>query len=216
MNRFFNYDNGIMQTLSKIFDCICINLLWLVCCIPIFTIGASSSAYYYAYNKAIRQRRSYACREFFHGLKLNFKQSTKAWLLVFFLYVVTLMDCRILGAMAATVKYAGVLQAVILAMFVLITMWVTYLFPYMARFEAGTKAVIKNCAIIMVANLPWSLLLLVLFAATVFAFVIFPGLGMLFAPIIYMVFANLILERVFRKYMTPEDLEAEKEIDMYK
>lgn len=165
MGRLFNYDNGIMQTLSKIFDCICANFLWLLCCIPIFTIGASSAAYYYAYNKAIRQKRSYACKEFFRGLKENFKQATKVWLIVLLLYIVTFLDCYILRAMAETVSYAGILQAVILALIILITMWVTYLFPYMARFRAETKAVVKNCAIIMVANLPWSILLLILFAA---------------------------------------------------
>ena len=40
-------------------------------------------------------------------------------------------------------------------------------------------------------------------------------LGM-FAPAVYIPFATMILERVFRKYMAPEDLEAEKEIDMYR
>ena len=72
MGRLFNYDNGIMQTLGKLFDIICLNVLWIICCIPIFTIGASSAAYYFAFNKAIRQKRSYAWKEFFHGLRINF------------------------------------------------------------------------------------------------------------------------------------------------
>ncbi len=216
MGRFFNYDNGIMQALSKIFDCICINFLWLLCCIPIFTIGASSAAYYYAYNKAIRQKRSYACKEFFRGFKENFKQSTKIWLLVLLLYIVTFVDCHILSTMSEKVGYAKVLLIIMMAFIVLITMWITYVFPYMSRFENGTKAVMKNSAIIMIANLPWSLLLLILFALATFGFLFVVGLGLFVVPIVYMVFANLILERVFRKYMSPEDLEKEKEIDMYK
>ena len=99
-------------------------------------------------------------------------------------------------------------------MIVLVTMWVTYVFPYMARFENHTKAVLKNSAIIMIANLPWSILLLVLFVISAGLFLLIPMFGM-FAPALYVAFANLILERIFRKYMSEEDLESEKEIEMY-
>ena len=215
MGRFFNYDSGIMQALAKLFDCICLTMLWIFCCIPIITVGASSAAYYYAYNKAIRQKRSYAWKEFFYGFRINFKQGTLIWVIVLLLYIVTGLDCYILQQLRETMKFAEILMAVIFAVLLLMTMWVTYLFPYLARFENRTKAIMKNSAIIMVANLPWSILLLVLFVITVAVFLLLPGLGM-FAPAIYVPFANMILERVFRKYMTPEDLEAEKEIDMYR
>ena len=214
MGRFFNYDSGLMQTLSKLTDCICLGLLWVVCCIPIITVGASSTALYYAYNKAIRQKRSYAMKEFFHGFKISFKQSTKVWLIALVLYVVTGLDLMILYGMADEFSFFKVILVFILVLFILLTMWVTYVFPYMARFENHTKAVIKNCGIIMVANLPWSVLLLVLFVVSVGLFLLIPMLG-LFVPALYVAFANLILERIFRKYMTPEDLESEKEIEMY-
>lgn len=215
MGKFFDYDSGIMQALSKLFDCICLALLWIFCCIPIFTIGAASTAYYYAYNKAVRQKRSYAWKEFFHGFKISFKQSTIVWLVVFVLYAITILDLMILHGMADAFGFAKIILAFILVLLILLTMWVTYVFPYMARFDNNTKAIIKNCGIIMIANLPWSVLLLVLFILTAAVFLLLPGIGM-FAPAVYIPFANMILERVFRKYMTPEDLEAEKEIDMYR
>ena len=205
MGRFFSYDGGLMQTLSKLFDCICLAILWIICCVPIFTVGASTTALYYAYNKAIRQKRSYAFKEFFHGFKISFKQSTVVWLIVLLLYVVTIFDIMILRGVSGFVGFA---------MIVLVTMWVTYVFPYMARFENHTKAVLKNSAIIMIANLPWSILLLVLFVISAGLFLLIPMFGM-FAPALYVAFANLILERIFRKYMSEEDLESEKEIEMY-
>lgn len=214
MGRFFSYDSGLMQTLSKLFDCICLALLWIICCIPIFTVGASTTALYYAYNKAIRQKRSYAFKEFFHGFKISFKQSTVVWLIVLLLYVVTIFDIMILRGVSGSVGFAKIVLAFILAMIVLLTMWVTYVFPYMARFENHTKAVMKNSAIIMIANLPWSILLLVLFVIAAGLLLLIPMFG-IFAPALYVAFANLILERIFRKYMTEEDLESEKEIEMY-
>ena len=214
MGRFFSYDGGLMQTLSKLFDCICLAILWIICCVPIFTVGASTTALYYAYNKAIRQKRSYAFKEFFHGFKISFKQSTVVWLIVLLLYVVTIFDIMILRGVSGSVGFAKIVLAFILAMIVLLTMWVTYVFPYMARFENHTKAVLKNSAIIMIANLPWSILLLVLFVISAGLFLLIPMFGM-FAPALYVAFANLILERIFRKYMSEEDLESEKEIEMY-
>lgn len=215
MGRLFSYDNGLMQALAKLFDIICLNVLWIMCCIPVFTVGAASAAYYYAYNKAIRQKRSYAWKEFFHGFKISFKQSTIVWLITFVLYAVSILDIIFLRGLADAVKFAGVMQAFIIVLFLLLTMWVVYVFPYMARFENNTKAIMKNCALIMIANLPWSIFLLVFFVITVGVFLFIPMFGM-FAPAVYISFANLILERIFRKYMTPEDLESEKEIDMYR
>ena len=60
------------------------------------------------------------------------------------------------------------------------------------------------------ANLPWSLLLLVLLAASAFGLWMLPWL-MILLPAVYILVANFILERIFRKYMSAEDLEAEQE-----
>lgn len=214
MGRFFSYDGGLMQALSRLCDCMILALLWIICCIPIFTIGASTTALYYAYNKAIRQKRSYAVKEFFHGFKTNFKQSTVVWLIVLLLYVVTILDIAILHQLSDSVAFANIILIFVLAMVILLTMWITYVFPYMARFENQTKTVLKNSGLIMIANLLWSVLLLVIFVVFLGVFLLVPLFGM-FAPALYVTFANLILERIFRKYMTEEDLESEKEIEMY-
>ncbi len=211
----FNYENGFMQTLGRICDCICLDLMWFVCCIPIITIGASSSAYYYAYNKVIRQRRSYVFKEFFHGFKINFKQGTLNWLMVLGLYLFLLLDCRILTLFSKEIKGSNVLLVIIIALIVFLTMWMLYLFPYMARFENTGKMIRKNCAIIMVANAPWTFLLLLIFVVTVAGVLLLPMLG-IFIPIFYVALSNLILERIFRKYMLPEDLANEKEIEMHR
>ena len=43
---FFSLDSKFMQALSRIADLILLNLVFLVTCIPIFTIGAASAALY--------------------------------------------------------------------------------------------------------------------------------------------------------------------------
>lgn len=214
MGRLFNYDGGIMQTLSRFFDCICLSFLWFLCCIPIFTIGASSAALYYAYNKVIRQKRSYIVKEFFHGFKINFKQSTVVWLITIAFYLLIFFDLAFLRELSESIPFASFIHTILLVTLFVLTAWVTYVFPYMARFTNRTKVIMKNSALIMIANFPWSILLLVLFIIAILLFLLIPIFG-IFGSVLYVALANLILERVFRKYMSEEDLESEREIEMY-
>lgn len=210
MGRFFNYENGVMQFLNKVADCMILAIFWLVCSIPVFTIGASTTALYYSVNKSVRYNRGYAWKEYWGAFKSNFKQSTLVGLIVLVFYIITAADCYILYVMGDALKFSGVLMAMILAVMVIFTTWVLYLFPYIARFENTTKVAMKNSGIIAIANLPWSILLLVIFVIALVLFFVFPVISM-FVPVIYTVIANRILEKIFRKYMSPEDLRAEEE-----
>ena len=44
--KFFNYDSPFWSFMSRIADLVIVNILWLVFCIPVFTIGASTAAMY--------------------------------------------------------------------------------------------------------------------------------------------------------------------------
>lgn len=208
MGRLFDYDNAVMRFLGKMADVMYLSALWIFCSIPIFTIGASTTALYYAFNKSVRHNRGYAWKEFFSSFKSNFKQSTIIWLITLGLYVLTVVDCILARQLIAMMSFAKVIYVILLVLVVFETMWVIYLFPYVARFGNTTKAVMKNCALIAIANLPRTILLFIIFVVALIA-VLFIPLGILFVPGLYMLIANRILEKVFRKYMTPEDLKAE-------
>lgn len=210
MAGLFNYENKLMTGLNKIFDCMIISALWCFCSIPIITVGASTTALYYTVNKSIRHSRGYAYKEFFSAFKSNFKQSTIVWLINLVLLVFGAYDCYILYQLWEAMSGAKIIMAVIIALLIFLAMWMIYVYPYMARFALPTKALMKNCAIITIANFGWSFLLLLLFVVAVIGFIFVPVLAM-FLPVIYMVIANRILEKVFRKYMSDEDIEAEEE-----
>ena len=120
------------------------------------------------------------------------------------------IDCYIMFQFAKAGVSYGSLYIVFAMLMLIVTMWANYLFPYMARFENTLKAVLKNCVIMALLNLGKSFVLLVLLlVALVVAYIFFPAIMIL--PAVYMLLANLILEKVFVKYMKPEDIEAEKE-----
>ena len=210
MAGLFNYDNKLMTALGKMCDCMVLSILWCICSLPIVTVGASTTALYYAVNKSVRYNRGYAYKEFFRAFKSNFKQSTIVWLINLALLLFGAYDCYILYQLQDAISGAKIIAVVIVALMVFLSIWMIYVYPYMARFALSTKALMKNCLIIALINFWWSLLLLVLFAVVIIAFVFLPPIALLL-PVIYMVIANRILEKVFRKYMSDEDIEAEEE-----
>lgn len=127
------------------------------------------------------------------------------------LYLFLAFDYMILQAMIEENASAGTLSNVILCIVMLVTLWGLYLFPYIARFENSTKAILKNCMLMALLNLPWSAVLLAAFLVCVALFIAcFTTISPLFIaciPGVYIVVANFILERVFRKYLSEEDRE---------
>lgn len=208
MQNLFNYENGIMSTISRAADSIVLGILWLICSIPIFTIGAASAAFYYTYNRCICMKMDYVWKTFFTAFKSNFKQATQIWLSVLGLILVIVADCYLLSLMQDAYFLISVIRAAIIVLTLVSVIWVLYLFPYLSRFEVPNKTVMKNCALIALANMPQSLLLLVIFAVCAFGFICLPLLN-LFIPVLYIFCANKIQEKIFRKYMRPEDLEAQ-------
>ena len=100
-----------------------------------------------------------------------------------------------------------------LMMLLFLVLWMCYLFPYTARFTDTTRQIMKNCTVLAVANLPWTLLLAVLLLVGFFAVWYAPFL-LLIAPALLTLGMNPVLEGIFRKYMSEEDLERERELDM--
>lgn len=161
----FNLDSPLMQFLTKITDLIILNVLYLVCCIPVVTIGAATTALYTVTLKAAKNEESYIVRSFFRALKDNFKIGTLSWLIVFVAGMVLWMDFQILPGMAAPLRQIFQVLTLSLALLYLIT--VLYLFPYIARFENTLSCSFKNAFFLAIAHLPYTMLLA---AITVLAF----------------------------------------------
>lgn len=81
MDKIFNLDSPVMQALNKVADLIWLNILTMVCCIPIITVGAALTAQHYVVLKMVRNREGYITRSFFKSFKANFKQATCIWLI---------------------------------------------------------------------------------------------------------------------------------------
>ena len=164
----FNWtDNVVMRALGKIGDMICLNVMWLICCIPIITIGASTTALYTVMLRMVKNEEGYIFRGFLKAFKSNFKQSTLIWLILLLLGIVWTVDFRVAGFMPGM---AGIiLSAIFLALgFILLSVMI-YIFPLTARYENSIKGTFKNALILTVAKLPYTFLMVAIVVAAVFA-----------------------------------------------
>lgn len=206
--RLFNYDSGLMRSLSKFTDCICLSLLYFVSCIPIVTIGAASTALYYTVHKVLRHDRGYLFRDYTASFRDNFKQVTPVWLVAAVIGGVLGIDLYVVNYNITAGSLFQALSMLFLVGSAVWFAWVSYLFPYMARFENTRKQSMKNAILMVVAHLPMTILMLVVTVAVILLLCIAPFLVFIL-PAVYAWVQSYILERIFRKCMTEEDRVAE-------
>lgn len=206
------YDNKFFTALGKLVDCVWLSMLWALCSIPVITMGAASTALYYAVHKSIRGNRGYTTRNFFSALKDNFKQSTLVHLIWLVVMVVLVGDIYITRAVLQAGSNMGLFFYFFLVLTAVAIGWACYMFPYIARFENTVKATLKNGILLEIRHLPWSLLLIVLMLGFMLFTYMMPLFLFVFPSVVALTF-DFILERLFRRYMSKEDLERELEND---
>ncbi len=168
----FNLDSPLMQGLGKIADLFILNILFIVSCIPIITIGPALTALYTITLKAARNEESYIFRGYLKAFKDNFKIGTLSWLIVLIAGFVLWADFRILGSMPDSIK--TVMSVFLLLAFFLYLITATYLFPYIARFENTLFKTIKNAFFMAIAYLPYTLLFVAFAVLTILATIYIP------------------------------------------
>ena len=200
----FNPDNALMITFAQISDCIFLSLLWILCCFPLVTLGASSAALYDSVYKAFRQgeKNSWSC--FFKSFKANLKSGILPSLLFLLLFglivkvIVSVWNAAVLSGLSWGI-FAAAAMLCVLALGVLGLM-----FPVLSRFENSFPGLLKNSLFLALANLPRTLVLGLLYAVSLllclrFVFPIF------FLPALMTLISTLPIEKMFRPFMPEEE-----------
>ena len=64
MDRFFSMDNKFFTFMGKVADLCILNIVCLICCIPIVTAGASITAMFFVTMKMVKNEESYIIKLF--------------------------------------------------------------------------------------------------------------------------------------------------------
>lgn len=167
--KFLDYDSPLMQALNKVADLLILNMLALLCCLPVVTIGASMTALHYQMIKMVRGEECYVAKGFFKSFKENFKQATVIWLILLVAYAVLIGDYVIM--IKANWNYSTIYKGTIIAMSIVVLFVNVFIFPILARFSNTTKQTFKNALAISVIQFPKTILMIVLQVAPLVLFI---------------------------------------------
>lgn len=200
MNAIFNPENRFWMFMDKVMDAMIISILWLVCSLPVITMGAATTAVFQFTLYQVRDEEGYVWKSFFKAFRQNFRQATILWLGglavgAFLLADVYLcMHLRIPG----TLRMALLVGLGCIGLIYLLTM--LYVLPLMACFQVSVKTAVRDSFVMAVGNLPVSLLILVIYGIFTVLACYRPGAAVFCVGLAIFV-SSYLFHFVFRRYV---------------
>ena len=204
MGGLFAADGKLAQILGNIADMVILNVLWIVCSIPVVTAGAAATAFYTVMLKMIKNEEAYVTRSFFKAFRENFKQSTIVFLIL--AAVAAVLGCDFYFCVRQGLDAARPFFILFCVIAIFVYMGSCYMFPIMAVFENSTKKVFKNSFLMAIAHLPFTVLIAVIN--------LLPWVFLFFGQFIAAAFFDLIIgfamagfinahlfKRIFKRYI---------------
>lgn len=153
MEKFFGPDSLLSKMIAVLANTIVLSLLWIAGCIPVATIGTSTTAAYYAAFRALDGDKS-ILRNYLKSFKVNFRQSLVLEGIVVLPLLILLGGIAIVYAMGSLIPggIAAGYGVIAFAFFAVLS----YLFPILSYFHLPTGTIVKNAALIALANGGWT------------------------------------------------------------
>ena len=211
----FNPDNKINIIIGKIGDVIIANLLFILCSIPIITIGAAWTSLHFCCLKLVKGNLDGVTKTFFSSFKKNFKQATITWVLVLLgaLFLLTGIGFlkQMSGGLANIYLYIYYAAAVLLILFTL------YVFPVIATFENTLKRLYSTSIALCFIHFPKTI---VIAFSLIFPFVytysdlallsLYAFLWAFFGFALICLLSDMVFFSIFKKYLPSEETENEQ------
>lgn len=160
-------NSPVIAFLNKMTDLILLNILLILCCLPVVTAGAAISAAYYVSITSIRCGDGYVFRRFFSAFKNNFIPVTPVWLGLLaagFILAADLFFWYHFGGV-----FGKVMLLVSMAIAILLWVWSLWIFPVFAKFSGKRRELLKNAAAFAVGYLPYTGIVVAIMGVAVYA-----------------------------------------------
>ena len=152
MKNLFSLDNPVMRFLDMMADLIILNLLFIVCSIPVITLGASATALCYVTLKMRDKEEGSVFRNFFKAFRQNFAQATLIWIVLAALAGFLLADHLLIRDLDGTgYQVIRVLLPLCAVLWGMVTL---YVFFIQARFQNTIPNTLRNALALAFINAP--------------------------------------------------------------
>lgn len=170
-----------MRFLSAMGDLIIANLLFLICALPVITIGPALSAV----SKVMYELSEHTCdnvpKTFFAAFKANFKAALIAWFVAIVCFALLAVHLFLITSIKP-----GSLQTILLCIWVFVLLFLTailsYLFPLISRYENTLFQHLRNAMLLSVGRFPRTLLMILLNIFPIILFVLVPAVFFYLIP----------------------------------
>lgn len=209
MFSFLNPESKFMTAMSRIGDLLLLNLMFLISCVPIITIGAASTAMYTLCFRFDTDRERGLIKSYFAAFKENFKQGTVLWLIILLCGATACINIYIFYIMSGVIPFLYVLFLFLLVLVILIA---SYTFPLISQFNNSNKSTLRNALILCLGYLPRSILIAGLnvlpFVMLLTNFYLFLNTAFIWISLYFSSAAylnSILLKKVFAPYMPAEE-----------
>ena len=161
MRDFFNLDNPFMIFMADMTDVIILNVVCLICCLPIITIGPAITALHYVTLKMAKDEEGYVLKDFFKSFKENLKQSTIIWLLFLAITLFFYFDIKIIQE--GPLPVPTFVKNIIYASYLLCCTTIMYTFPVLARFSNSISKTIKNAFLMSMIHIVRTIIMAIIY-----------------------------------------------------
>ena len=148
MTDLFNADGPVLQFVNKIVYSVYLNILWFLCCIPVITVGASTTALFYVTLKISKNEEGNITKAFFRSFRQNFRQGTLIWLILLAAGIILGVDGYVLYHMRFENAFWTLCTAIFFVAAAAYAVVLMYIFPLLARFDNTVGAMFKNAMFI--------------------------------------------------------------------
>lgn len=209
LEQIFHSENAVFRTIHTIGYIWYLHILWLLCSLPVITIGASTSALIYSLLK-LRAQEGYATRNFFKSFRENLKQATILFLIYAAIGIVLILDVLLGGQ-----TQGGIGQIIRIGACILLFpygMSLLYVFAIQAKFVNTVKNMMIYSFILALRHISMTIQMAILVGAVIYlncmyylANYITISIGMGFL----MYFLTAYYQRIFKNYIPQSEEEAE-------
>lgn len=173
----FNTDNLVMRISEKIADLVTVNLLFVLSCLPIVTIGIAKISLYQTVFAIKHQRRLPVIRTYISAFRENWKLGLQLGGMELLVSGICLFDLLLFWNQTTLPMQA--LKAVCLGLFIFLVLVMLAAYPIAARYQLDWKECLQKAMIVTGLHFPWFfvmgsalLLLCMALASSVLAFLL--------------------------------------------
>ena len=202
--NFFNPDNWLWRGFGRLADFFLLSALWLVCSIPVVTIGAASIALYDTVAHCFRYQEGAMVSRFFRTFKRELRRGillTVVWAVIGCLFNFSYQIVTQLGEGGSFWSVFSLVYFVLLMIPVGIAIWAIGL---ESRFAYTVRQLHKNAVMFTLGYFPRTLAVVLIFVLFYNVLINLPFM-LMFLPAVMVNFQSMVMEPVFRKFMPEEE-----------